>query len=49
MGTRTVTTQAELDQAIADGVEVVYVNSPAGVWLSVTASGSSRASPSRAR
>ena len=42
MGTRTVTTQAELDQAIADGVEVVYVNSPAGVWLSVTASGSSR-------
>ena len=38
---RTVTTQAELDQAIADEVEYVNIRSEAGVWLEVRAYGSS--------
>jgi hypothetical protein len=42
MSSRTVTTQAELDQALANGVATIYINSPAGVWLRVTDSGSSR-------
>ena len=41
MTTRTVTTQAELDAALAEGVDFVDVQSPAGVWLEVTACGSS--------
>jgi hypothetical protein len=50
MTTTTVTTQAELDAAIAAKSDVVYINSPSGVWLNlyksdsshVVASGSSR-------
>ena len=38
---RTVTTQAELDAALAHGVQYIKINSPRGVWLSVTGNGSS--------
>ena len=38
----TVTTQAELDAALAAKDEVIYIESPAGVWLTLTGSGSSR-------
>ena len=37
MTARTVTTQAELDAALAEGVDCVDVQSPAGVWLEVRA------------
>jgi len=40
---RTVTSQAELDKAIADQVELISINSPAGVWLTITDLKSSRA------
>ena len=33
----TVTTQAELDAAIAAGAEDIVINSPAGVWLTLFA------------
>jgi hypothetical protein len=38
---RTVTTQAELDAALSEGVSTVYIASPDGVWLTVRDSGSS--------
>jgi hypothetical protein len=38
----TVKTQSELDKALKDGAETIYIESPAGVWLRVTDSGSSR-------
>jgi hypothetical protein len=38
----TVRTQAELDGAIADSAPVIYIESDAGVWLTVRDSGSSR-------
>jgi len=41
VSTRTVTSQAELDQAIKDKIELIDILSPAGVWLEVTAYGSS--------
>jgi hypothetical protein len=41
MGTRVVTSQAELDRAIADKIDWVEIRSPAGVWIEVTAYGSS--------
>ena len=37
-----VTTQAELDQALADAAETIYIQSKSGVWLTITDSGSSR-------
>ena len=40
--TVTVHTQAELDQALADKADAIYIESDAGVWLTVTDSGSSR-------
>jgi len=40
---RTVTSQVELDKAIADGVELISINSPAGVWLTISDLKSSRA------
>jgi hypothetical protein len=41
MSERIVTTQAELDAALADrAVDWVEIRSPYGVWLEVTASGS---------
>ena len=43
MATRTVTNQAELDKAIADKVDLISINSPAGIWLSITDLKSSRA------
>ena len=40
MTTRTVTTQAELDAALADAsVSLVIIDSPRGVWLRVTSNG----------
>ena len=39
--TPTVTTQAELDQALAAKTPVIYIYSPAGVWLRIDNSGSS--------
>ena len=41
MTIRTVTTQAELDKALAEKVDYIDIKSPAGVWLDVTACGSS--------
>ena len=38
---RTVTTQAELDQAITDGVTYIDIRSKQGIWLRVRAHGSS--------
>ena len=40
MTARTVTTQAELDAALVDGVDRIDIHSEAGVWLTVTATGS---------
>jgi hypothetical protein len=40
MSNRTVTTQAELDKALADKIDWIDIKSPKGVWLEVTASGS---------
>ena len=42
MSTRKVTTQAELDQALADRVELIGIHSPAGVWLTIRENPSSR-------
>jgi hypothetical protein len=39
--TRNVTSQSELDAALADEADVIYIESPAGVWLRLLASGSS--------
>jgi len=36
----TVTTQAELDAALASGEARIIIDSPRGVWLSLIASGS---------
>jgi len=41
MSTRIVTTQAELNKAVADKVDWIEIRSPAGVWVDVTAYGSS--------
>jgi hypothetical protein len=38
---RTVRTQAELDAALAEDVDVIYISSPDGVWLTLRDSGSS--------
>jgi hypothetical protein len=38
--TRTVTTQLELDDALASDADVIHINSPAGVWLRLSTSGS---------
>lgn len=35
----TVHTQAELDQALAESADVIYVDSPYGVWLRISATG----------
>ena len=40
MSIRTITTQAEMDQAVADGVHI-KIRSPHGVWITVTACDSS--------
>ena len=40
MTTRTVTTQAELDAALAERVDTITINSPRGVWLTISDSGS---------
>ena len=40
MSTRTVTTQAELDAALAEHVDIININSPRGVWLTISDSGS---------
>ena len=42
MTARTVHTQAELDQALADNAPEIHIDSPAGIWLTLTDSGSSR-------
>lgn len=39
MNVRTVTTQAELNQALADAVDYIIILSPAYEWLTVTDSG----------
>ena len=38
----TVVNQVELDAALTSGTSAIYIDSPAGVWLTLTASGSSR-------
>jgi hypothetical protein len=38
---RTVTTQAELDSALAEGAAIIYIQSPEGVWITLRDSGSS--------
>ena len=43
MSTRVVTTQAELDKAVADKVDLIKINSPSDVWLVISRLGSSRA------
>ncbi len=40
MSTRTVTTQAELDAALAEHVDIITINSPRGVWLTISHTGS---------
>jgi hypothetical protein len=40
MGTRTVTTQAELHAALAEHVDIITINSPRGVWLTISHTGS---------
>ncbi len=40
MSTRTVTTQAELDAALAEHVSTIIIDSPRGVWLTISDSGS---------
>ncbi|MDY0113725.1 MAG: hypothetical protein RBS21_05550, partial [Corynebacterium sp.] len=35
----TARTQQELDQALADGAKLVYIDSPEGVWLRISNSG----------
>ena len=40
MSTRTVTTQAELDAALAKRVSTIIIDSPRGVWLTISDSGS---------
>jgi hypothetical protein len=42
VSTRTVTSQAELDAALADNAALIYIESPADVWLTLTETGSSR-------
>ena len=41
MSTRSVTTQEELDQAVADGIDRIEIRSSRGVLIEVTACGSS--------
>ena len=41
MTSRTVTTQAEFDKAVADKVDWIAIRSPSGVWIEVTACDSS--------
>jgi hypothetical protein len=41
MSTRTVTTQAEFDKAVVDNADWIEIRSPAGIWIEVTACGSS--------
>ena len=41
MMTRIVTTQEELDKAVADGISWIEIRSKRGVWIEVTAYGSS--------
>ena len=43
MTARIVKNQAELDQAVADSIDLIEINSPAGVWLTIRDLGSSRA------
>lgn len=43
MTSRIVKTQAELDQAIADKIDLIEIHSPQGVWLTIKDLGSSRA------
>jgi hypothetical protein len=38
--TKTVTTQQELDAALASDADIIYINSPAGTWLRLSSSGS---------
>jgi hypothetical protein len=38
---RTVTTQQELDKALADKADRIYIQSPEGVWIALRNSGSS--------
>ena len=40
MSARTVTTQAALDAALAEHVDIIDINSPRGVWLTIIDSGS---------
>ena len=40
MSARTVTTQAELDAALADAASEILIDSPRGVWIKLRASGS---------
>jgi hypothetical protein len=40
MSTRTVTTQAELHAALAEHVDIITINSPRGVWLTISHTGS---------
>ena len=40
MSARTVTTQAALDAALAEHVDIININSPRGVWLTISDSGS---------
>ncbi|QFG04878.1 hypothetical protein SEA_NITZEL_52 [Mycobacterium phage Nitzel] len=40
--TITVHTQAELDQALTDRADVIYIESDPGVWLRLSNSGSAR-------
>ena len=42
MTATTVTTQAELDAALAAKATEIHINSPAGVWITLTNTGSSR-------
>ena len=44
--TITVKTQAELDQALADGADGIVIDSPAGVWIYLSGSATVRASGS---
>lgn len=45
MSSKTVTTQAELDAALASGVGSIIIDSPRGVWQTVWAYGSATGKP----